>query len=242
MSDHFTEIELTQNILKDMGIELNNRGKILDFGCGAGTAVSALGEQGYQNVYGYDIQNYLNLDIPNDPSHFFFSSKEIETHYNSFDFIFSNQVLEHVTNYSQTLQQIYDLLKPGGICLHFFPSKWRIVEPHIFVPFAGVFSSKTYLGFWSKLGIRNQFQKGKPWRDVQEENYNFCLNNLNYLSTGELYREFKVLFKRVEFREDLFIKHSKGRLQKIPKIIKALPGLAFLMRELHARTVFLQKL
>lgn len=117
-----------------------------------------------------------------------------------------------------------------------------MIEPHIYVPFASVFSSKTYLGFWTKLGIRNEFQKEKNWRDVQEENYNFCQNSLNYLSSKELYRAFGNLFGRVEFREDLFILHSPGRLQKVPKTLKSLPSLAFLMRELHARTIFLQKL
>jgi len=76
MSDHISEITLTQNILKDMEIELHPSAKILDFGCGAGAAVTALIDQGYENVYGYDIQNYLSLGTPQDPHRFFFTSKK----------------------------------------------------------------------------------------------------------------------------------------------------------------------
>lgn len=242
MSNNIHEIALTHNILQDMGIVLSPDAKILDFGCGAGAAVYAYLDRGYGNVYGYDIQNYLALRNPQDAYHFFFSQKDIATHQESFDFIFSNQVFEHVMDYPQTLRQIYGLLKPGGISLHFFPSKWRFIEPHIYVPFAGVFSWKLYLGFWAKMGIRNEFQQGKNWRDAQESNVNFCKNHLNYLSSANIYQVCRSVFERVEFREDLFIKHSPGRLQKFPKILKSIPGLTSFMRECHARTLFLQKL
>lgn len=144
-------------------------------------------------------------------------------------------------DYPQTIRQIYDLLKPGGISLHFFPSKWRLIEPHIYVPFAGALSYKAYLGFWAKLGIRNEFQGGSHWADVRDANAKFCQNNVNYLSSHEIYKAFGSLFDRVEFREDLFIKHSPGRLRHFSKILKSVPGLIQCMREFHARTVFLQK-
>lgn len=241
MSNHACEVALAHNILQDMGIILSPDARILDFGCGGGAAVYAYLDQGYGNVYGYDIQNYLSLKNPQDADRFFFTTEQLSSHQNRFDFIFSNQVLEHVMDYPKVLQQIHNLLKPGGVSLHFFPSKWRLIEPHIYVPLAGAFSGKPYLGFWAKRGIRNEFQKGKNWKDVQEQNFDFCQNNLNYLSSCELYRVCKSIFERVEFREDLFIKHSSGRLQNLPKLLKIIPGLTVCIRECHARTVFLQK-
>ncbi|MBX9804930.1 MAG: methyltransferase domain-containing protein [Alphaproteobacteria bacterium] len=241
MSDHVSELILSENILKDMGFVLPLTAKILDFGCGAGAAVEAFPDRGYGQVYGYDVENYLSKKHSNDSSHFFFSIEEMATHKGSFDFVFSNQVFEHVMDYPQTIQQIYDLLKPGGISLHYFPSKWRVIEPHIYVPFAGAISSKAYLHFWAKMGVRNEFQGGKSPAAVCEQNYNYCQNNLNYLSSGELYEKFNALFRRVEFREDLFIKHSPGRLRHISKILKYIPGVPYCMRTFHAHTVFLQK-
>ncbi len=241
MADHVSEVDLTQNILKDMEVLPSLNAKILDFGCGSGAAVYAYLDRGYENVYGYDIQNYLNLRNSQDASRFIFSPEELAACRESFDFIFSNQVLEHIIDYPQTLRQIYDLLKPGGVSLHFFPSKWRLIEPHIYVPFAGAFSSKAYLSFWAKMGIRNEFQQDKSWEDVKKENFDFCQNSLNYLNSQEIYQACQALFGRVEFREDLFIKHYPGRLQNFPKIIKSIPGLPSFVREFHARTVFLQK-
>lgn len=64
---------------------------------------------------------------------------------------------------------------------------------------------------------------------------------MNYLSSQDLFRAFHQVFERVEFREDLFIKNTPGRLNKYLKILKFMPGFDILMREFHARTVFLQK-
>lgn len=241
MSGHVFESKLALNILKDMGITLPSSAKILDFGCGAGPGVYAYLEQGHKNIYGYDIKNYLKLKAPADIKHFFFSEDDCSAHKGTFDFVFSNQVFEHVMDYPKSIRQIHEFLKPGGVSVHFFPSKWSMIEPHIYVPLAGAISSKTYLDFWARLGIRNEFQQGKSWVEVSEENQYFCKNKLNYLNSQEIYRFFSELFDKVEFREDLFIKHSPGRLQGIPGILKTLPGLAFLIRNFHTRTVFLQK-
>jgi SAM-dependent methyltransferase len=241
MSNHVSEMILTLNVLKDMGIALDHHSKILDFGCGTGSAVYAYLDEGFENVYGYDIENYLKLKDRKDDSRFFFSEDALLKHRDSFDFIFSNQVFEHVMDYPRTIQQTYDLLKPGGIALHLFPSKWRFLESHIYVPFGGAFSSHAYLGFWAMLGIRNEFQKCKNWREVQEENAAFCKKNINYLSSKELYEEFRRSFEHVQFKEDLLIKHSPGRLHHFSKFLANVPGVGYLMRNFHARMVFVQK-
>jgi SAM-dependent methyltransferase len=241
MSDHTAELNLTLDILKDLQISLRPDAKILDFGCGSGAAVYACLDRGFNNVYGYDIQNYLHLKNPEDKRRFLFSNEELKKHHGSFDYIFSNQVFEHVMDYPGTIQQTYDLLKPGGVCLHFFPSKWRLIEPHIYVPMAGAFSAKTYLGFWAMVGIRNEFQQGKIWQQVREQNTEFCKNNVNYLNSQEIYNFFSKVFERVEFREDLFIKHSPGRLHRYSKLFSMIPGFSYVVRNCHARAVFLQK-
>lgn len=44
----------------------------------------------------------------------------MDAHQASFDFIFSNQVLEHVMGYPQTIRQIYNLLNLVGFASIFF--------------------------------------------------------------------------------------------------------------------------
>ncbi|MBM3468172.1 MAG: class I SAM-dependent methyltransferase [Alphaproteobacteria bacterium] len=241
MSNHVSEMVLTRNILNELGFVLPLDAKILDFGCGEGAAAYAYLNKGYVNVYGYDVKNYLNLQNPSDAHRFYFTLEDLASLNGTFDFIFSNQVFEHVMDYPQTIHQIYQLLKPGGISLHFFPSKWRLIEPHIYVPLAGAFSSRPYLSLWARLGIRNEFQTHSTWEEVAEGNHSFCKNQLNYLGSREIYQAFKAYFDRVEFREDLFIKHSPGRLKMLPKFLKLMPGLAAGLRTFHSRLVFLQK-
>ena len=51
MSDHISEVKLTQNILKDMEILLPYSAKILDFGCGSGVGVYAYLDRGYTHIW-----------------------------------------------------------------------------------------------------------------------------------------------------------------------------------------------
>ena len=52
----------------------------------------------------------------------------------SFHAILSDQVIEHVGPLDDTLRAMHRLLTPGGIALHQFPSRHRIVEPHLHMP------------------------------------------------------------------------------------------------------------
>ncbi len=54
----------------------------------------------------------------------------------SFDFVASNQVIEHVADVGWFFEQQYRVLKPGGIAIHHFPSAESWVDPHSGVPFA----------------------------------------------------------------------------------------------------------
>lgn len=47
--------------------------------------------------------------------------ERILLHANSFDFVFSKMVMEHVENFERAYRNIYDILKPGGVSLAFHP-------------------------------------------------------------------------------------------------------------------------
>ncbi len=52
-----------------------------------------------------------------------------------FDFVLSNQVLEHVSNLGWFLEQQLHALAPGGIAIQHFPALESLVDPHSGVPF-----------------------------------------------------------------------------------------------------------
>lgn len=77
--------------------------QVLDFGCGGGAFVQFLRESGYPNVFGYDQYS----DKYGDPS-------VLDKHY---DLILTQDVLEHVAEPWQLLDQLNGLIKPSGAIL-----------------------------------------------------------------------------------------------------------------------------
>ncbi len=53
-------------------------------------------------------------------------------------FVYSTSVFEQVPEQELAFREIYRVLKPGGLSLHNFPSKWRPIESHMRVPLGGI--------------------------------------------------------------------------------------------------------
>lgn len=104
-------------------LNLPKSGKALDFGCGNGVFTTII-KSCLPNweVYGVEISpiavKNASKKIPQ--CHFFTGGKSIE-YKNTFDFIFSHHVLEHVQNMTETIGQINDYLKPTSNQLHILP-------------------------------------------------------------------------------------------------------------------------
>lgn len=114
---------------------------ILDYGCGIAQTVIAGRARG-MNIYGIEVfQNRSDDRARMAPTGLLgtlvreIQEGVIDFPDEQFDFIFSNQVLEHVIDIDMVLKEIHRVLKPGGKALHLFPSKdtWR--EGHTGIPF-----------------------------------------------------------------------------------------------------------
>ncbi len=117
------EIQLLQQYVADSKLPIPFHGKALDFGCGTGRLTQALGSF-FQEVCGVDIsaqmissaqealpEDYQNIKFIHNPSPNLKLFKD-----NSFDFVYSNIVLQHIANNHQ-MQYIKDfarITKPGG--------------------------------------------------------------------------------------------------------------------------------
>lgn len=53
----------------------------------------------------------------------------------SFDLVILAQVYEHMRGQETLSEEIYRALKPGGICFFSGPNRFRLIEPHYFLPF-----------------------------------------------------------------------------------------------------------
>ncbi len=202
-------------LVKGLGFDLTPESKILEFGCGAGEIVSVLRSNKMQ-AFGCDIKKIDEIDF-NTTS--MFNEKIIKLinvrpyripfDDNTFDFIFSDQVFEHVINYSESISEISRILKPGGFCLHIFPSRYKPIEAHTGVPFSSLNNSYSWLFFWAKMGIRKKSQLGFSPHETAIENHEYLTNRTKYLSKKQIRDNFKKYFDDVKFCEDLFLKYSK---------------------------------
>ena len=238
-------VSLNEMILSEFGIALQRESHILDFGCGSGRHVYEYLDRGYLNVHGYDVRDYVNRRSPEDDARFRFDEKAemscIPYPDNFFDFIFSTSVFEHVQQQDLAYREIHRVLKPGGTSVHNFPAKWRPIEPHIFVPFGGVFQSHPYFRFWAALGIRNGFQQDMTASEAARHNHRYAQTGLNYLSGAEIEHMLTAIFGRVENAEPAFLKHSQGKSRHLYGLVSAVPVLGALFRSLHTRVIFVQK-
>lgn len=116
--------------------------RILDFGCGRGTAVGKLRALGWQ-AYGVDIvpsyvangAAFLGPDDKGEPIlRAFEPSGRTPFPDHSFDIVMTDQVLEHVENLDAVVAEIARVMAPGGYGLHLFPARLCVVEQHLLLP------------------------------------------------------------------------------------------------------------
>ena len=173
-------------VLTTLSVDIPKTAKILDFGCGAGNTLRALRSLGYVNAFGYDVMDgrtllgavrdhitvgtLLDLRLPYED--------------NTFDFVISDQVFEHVQDQVRVFEELHRITKPGGHGLHIIPARYMPIEGHSFVPFGGVFQHRWWYKLWALLGVRNQYQTGLSADETADHNAFFASEATRYVSTS----------------------------------------------------------
>jgi len=141
----------------------------LDFGCGKGDVVRDACARGYrfcglESHYGTECtrSNYQHYPPPDLPAYIYLYNghERFPFEDGSFDFIFSNQVFEHIEHLDNTLNELYRILKPGGLMIHNFPSREYIIEGHSGIPWVHRIRNRrrreqvAWLWFHLRLGVK----------------------------------------------------------------------------------------
>ena len=121
---------IRKGLLKGIAPHVNEmNGKLLDFGCGS---------KPYQSLF--NVDEYIGVDFEN-PGHphaneqidIFYDGQLLPFENNSFDNVLCSEVIEHVFNLNNVLQEINRVLKPKGKLLLTCPFVWSEHEvPHDF--------------------------------------------------------------------------------------------------------------
>lgn len=118
--------------------------RVLDWGCGRGGLVLKLLEAGF-DAYGADIDaralsngrarfadrghDHARRMVTVDPA-----GARTPFPPGHFHAVVSRQVFEHLGDLEAVAAELARLTVPGGVGLHKFPARWRVVEPHLFLP------------------------------------------------------------------------------------------------------------
>ncbi|MBI4962368.1 MAG: class I SAM-dependent methyltransferase [Desulfomonile tiedjei] len=232
-SQAFDNVDVMLRVFAELGRPVNTDDAILDFGCGEGGMVYAFRKRGFK-AFGVDIappspaiadrleterlshgeKDVLRV-IPSEPYRIPFDD-------NQFDFVVSWDVMEHVQDHKQALAEIKRVLKPCGRSLHFFPARYRVLEPHVYVPFGTLLQGPRYLYFWALMGIRTESQRNLTAREVAQKNYEFLKTQTKYLTKNRLTQLVCGYFGNIDFVERHFWKHNGGKSGTIYSMLSKL--------------------
>lgn len=238
------ELSIKFKIVKELGYEISPDSVIMDLGCGSGELVQELCELGYrafgcgtrfnmqENV---DTESMMSKGIIREID---FKNYRLPFEDDTFDFIFSQSVFEHVKNYEETISEVARVLKPNGCCLHAFVSRYKAIEAHVNVPFASIVQTYWWIYFWVLLGVHNEWQDCKTTKEKALRYYNYLKEETNYLSKKRIREYFKTQFRDVIFCETLLNKFSPRRGKYLYALSKYFPFLPSLYSTFHSRLIF----
>ena len=105
-------------------------GRTLDNGCGLGTWLEAFGTYS-QHRFGLEIEFDRAADALHRSNGVVQSvSEQLPFADKIFDFVFSNEVIEHVSDDQLTVAEMVRVTTPGGRIIIFCPNRWYPVEQH----------------------------------------------------------------------------------------------------------------
>lgn len=152
-------------------------GRVLDIGTGSGYIAHALSKKA-RKVDSVDIVD--DRLIKDGYSQKIVQDENLPFSDKLFDFVVTNQVLEHVPDHAKHLSEIRRVLKDDGVVYLATPNKWWITDPHYKLPFIS----------WLPRPVASEYlrlTKKRKW-DI----YSVSLHKLNKLAKNE---GFKVVDK-----------------------------------------------
>lgn len=145
------EVQDSIDLLRRYG---RSSGDLLEIGAGTGWQARALSEAGF-NVDAIDLPPESEISGHARNRHWPISDYDgvhIPFSDDSFDLIYSSNVLEHVTNLDALIEEMRRVLRPGGMALHLLPNpQWRILSLITYYPGQAV----DFIRYLRKRGTRD---------------------------------------------------------------------------------------
>lgn len=212
-----TNTLLSEMIRKDLSKSI----RILEFGCGDGkllcrllSSLSVLHPTVTFDLFGLDVSNAgqqeqgffkktINRLNSNHQEINWVNKLELITTQqqwpypaDSFDFIISNQVMEHINDYDFVFSEIARCLRLDGVSINLFPTQEVLWEGHALMPLVHQISDvnrrANLMLFFARIGFKRQYYREmnrRGWKSLREFAQMFSRvleTETNYVSTVEL--------------------------------------------------------
>jgi len=112
--------ELATEIIDKISVK---RGRVLDYGCGAGLMLRVFKEYGYE-VLGVEESEAFRKILKKDNIPSIASLSEIDDLRESFDLVIVKDVIEHLENPVEAINEIVSFIKPGGFIYVRVPNRY----------------------------------------------------------------------------------------------------------------------
>ncbi len=201
---------------------------VLDWGCGRGQGVIVLRELGY-NVVGADIDIgnlrnarslYVKLGLKwEELLHPLNADAQSSFPDNHFDFIFSQEVIEHVEDLDSTATELARITRQGGVHLHLYPAHLEIIEDHLHMPLIHWFPKnwmrKAAIALAMLLNFHPDWPEsnGKSFRDRLDCYFEYSVKHTFFRARDQVQR----VFSSCGF-EVLFVTISNPKLREHPAL------------------------
>lgn len=239
--EEFASIKTNADIVRYLELARQQLGlekseiRIMDWGCGRGNTMMKLYDLGYTNLRGVDVdaeaiergrdfftERGLNLD---DYLELLDEDGRCQSPDDSFHFIYSYQVFEHVRDIETTVSEISRITMPRGRGLHIFPGPYQPIEGHIHMPLVHwvpknelrrkLITAFTYLGVEANWN----WNKGQP-PSVRAERYiDFSFNQTYYRSykvVWEVLKRYGLQATVVSMDHSRIANGALGKISKMP--------------------------
>jgi len=153
----------TEKIVAVLGDYYKTRLKklnVLDIGCSTGFMTKYLSTT-FRSIIGTDIDKgaieFAQKNNSSTNTKFFVQNAlDLDFSDNFFDVVICNHIYEHVPDGKKLMQEIYRVLKPGGVCYFAAGNRLRLVEQHYRLPLLSVLP-KAVAHYYLKALKRGQY-------------------------------------------------------------------------------------
>ena len=208
-------------VLKDFFLNDISSLNLLDVGCSTGIISHHLSKH-FNNVTGIDIDlpavTFAVEKFKSDNLSFIQSdSMNILLPDDQFDVVICAQVYEHVPDAVRMMDEIYRILKPGGVCYFAAGNRVQLIEPHYNLPFLSIIPRKWAHEYIRLAGKENMYYE----------------KHLSYWGLKRLIRKFecidytqKIIENPKQFGADYMIPTGSMKQRVAINIIKYIPWLS----------------